>query len=152
MREQSRAYNSLLITSDDEGHTWSTAYETAAALTGDRHNLRYAPDGRLVAVFRDLAFRSPTWGHFVAWVGTYEDLVASREGQYRVLLLRQRNPKRRGDCGYAGLEVLPDGTLVATTYVVHKPEDPYSSVISVRFKIEELDQKLALSQGQKADG
>ena len=84
MREQSRAYNSLLMTSDDQGRTWSPAREVAAAVTGDRHNLRYAADGRLVAVFRDTAFDSPTKYQFVAWVGTYDDLVAGREGQYRV--------------------------------------------------------------------
>lgn len=43
------------------------------------------------------------------------------------------------DCGYPGLEMLPDGTLVATTYVKYHPGDEKHSVVSVRFKIEELD-------------
>ena len=68
MREESRAYNSMLMTSDDEGATWSPYREASSAVTGDRHNLRYAPDGRLVAVFRDTAPASPAKGHFVAWV------------------------------------------------------------------------------------
>ena len=147
MREQSRAYNSLLITSDDQGRTWSPAREVAAAVTGDRHNLRYAADGRLVAVFRDTAFDSPTKYQFVAWVGTYDDLVAGREGQYRVLLLRHHNtfpPFRNGDCGYAGLERLPDGTFVATTYVCLRPGEA-NSVVSVRFTLEELDARAGLS-------
>jgi len=83
MREQSRAYNSLVMTSDDEGQTWSECRETAASVTGDRHNLCYAPDGRLVTVLA-----SPTKFNFVAWVGTYDNLLNSRNGEYRVLLRR----------------------------------------------------------------
>ena len=82
------------------------------------------PDGRLVIVFRDTALASSTKFNFVAWVGTYDDLVNGREGEYRVLLLRHQGnfpPEEYGDCGYAGLEVLPDGTFVATTYLIHKP-------------------------------
>ena len=72
----------------------------------------------------------------MAWVGRYEDLHAGREGQYRLRLLQHHG--RFGDCGYPGLEVLPDGTFVATTYVVHKP-DEQNSVVSVRFKLDEID-------------
>ena len=151
MREESRAYNSMLITSDDEGKTWSRFREVAAAVTGDRHNLAYAPDGRLVAVFRDTAPGSPTKGHFVAWVGKYDDLVSGKEGQYRILLLRNRRPKhdrRWFDCGYAGLEVLPDGTYVATTYTVHqKGEQP--SVVSVRFHLDEVDRRVRKRNASK---
>ena len=46
------------------------------------------------------------------------------------------------DCGYPGLELLPDGTLVATTYVKYKPGPEKHSVASVRFKLSELDEKL----------
>ena len=145
MREQSRAYNAMVITSDDEGKTWSELQEAAAGVTGDRHNLAYAPDGRLVIVFRDTALASPTKFNFVAWVGTYDDLVNGCEGEYRILLLRHHGnfpPDKYGDCGYAGLEVLPDGTFVATTYLVHKPDEEHS-VISVRFNLKELDERVA---------
>ncbi len=141
MREQSRAYNAMVITSDDEGETWSECREAAAGVTGDRHNLAYAPDGRLVIVFRDTALASSTKFNFVAWVGTYDDLVNGREGEYRVLLLLHQGnfpPGEYGDCGYAGLEVLPDGTFVATTYLIHKPGEEHS-VVSVRFNLTELD-------------
>ena len=37
MRENQRRYNSFLITSDDEGETWSPLVELPARLTGDRH-------------------------------------------------------------------------------------------------------------------
>ncbi|MBC8229320.1 exo-alpha-sialidase [bacterium] len=138
LRENSRRFNSLMIVSDDEGEIWSEPTELPGALTGDRHILRYAHDGRLVVTFRDMAHISPTRGDFVAWVGTYEDIIEGREGQYRVRLLQHHGAF--GDCGYAGLELLPDGTFIATTYVVHKPGEK-NSVISVRFKLEELDAK-----------
>ena len=144
MREQSRAYNSMVITSNDEGQTWLECREAAADVTGDRHNLAYAPDGRLVVVFRDTALASSTKFNFVAWVGTYDDLVNGGAGAYRVLLLQHQGnfpPDEYGDCGYAGLEVLPDGTFIATTYLIHKPGEAHS-VISVRFNLEELDRRV----------
>ena len=150
MREQSRAYNAMVITSDNEGQTWSECREGAAGVTGDRHNLAYAPDGRLVIVFRDTALASSTKFNFVAWVGTYDDLVNGREGEYRALLLRHQGnfpPEEYGDCGYAGLEVLPDGTFVATTYLIHKPGEEHS-VVSVRFNLEELDARVAKEKGE----
>lgn len=136
-RENSRRYNSLLMCSDDEGETWSPLREVAGSLTGDRHLPRYAPDGRLVMVFRDTTHTSPTAGDFVGWVGAYADLVAGREGQYRFRLL---NSPVKGDLGYPGLELLPDGTFVATTYAVLR-QGEQNSVVSVRFKLPELDAK-----------
>jgi hypothetical protein len=51
------------------------------------------------------------------------------------------NKSRPGDTGYAGLELLPDGTFVATTYcVLEDGEKPL--VVSFRFKLEELDAKV----------
>jgi hypothetical protein len=138
MRENRRRLNSLYCTSDDEGKTWSPPKELTASLTGDRHMPRYAADGRLVVVMRDTAAGSPTKGHFVAWVGTYDDIGQGREGQYRVKLLHNY---AGWDCGYPGLELLPDGTLVATTYLKYRPGPEKHSVVSVRFRLEELDQK-----------
>ncbi|HJN17441.1 MAG TPA: sialidase family protein, partial [Armatimonadota bacterium] len=146
MRENLRRYNSFLITSDDDGETWSEPIELPASLTGDRHLPRYAPDGRLVIPFRDMAKGSPTYGDFAAWVGTYEDAVSGREGQYRVRLL---DSPVKVDLGYPGFEVLPDGTLVITTYAVLKPGEKHS-VVSVRFSIEELDMKAAIQPEQQA--
>jgi len=87
----------------------------------------------------------PTRGDFVAWVGTYDDIVNGREGQYRVRLmenhmgLRQRS---RFDCGYPGLETLPDGTLVATTYGTWiEGQQPF--IVSIRFKLEYIDRLAA---------
>jgi hypothetical protein len=72
----------------------------------------------------------------VAWVGTWEDLLAQRPGQYRVRLLH--NYGRPGDTGYAGLELLPDGRLLSTTYCVLE-EDESPLVVSLRFSLDELD-------------
>jgi len=137
LRENSRKHNSFVVFSNDEGETWSDPVELPGALTGDRHVGRYAPDGRLVVVFRDTTHESPTKGDFVAWVGTYQDIVEGREGQYRVRLL---DNKKGADCGYPGLELLPDGTFIATTYG-HWVEGEPPFIVSVRFKLEEIDAK-----------
>lgn len=118
------------------------------ALTGDRHFDRYAHDGRLVVAFRDMAHDTPTYGDWVAWVGTYDDIVCGREGQYRVRLMhnfvgeRLGDQKVAGDCGYSALELLPNGTFVATTYG-HWREGEMPYIVSVRFMLEEIDVKAA---------
>jgi BNR repeat protein len=135
MRENSRKFNSFVSFSNDEGETWSDPVELPASLTGDRHTGKYAPDGRLFITFRDTTLISPTKGDWVGWVGTYEDIVQGREGQYRVRLMDNH---RGADCAYPGLELLPDGTFVTTTYGHWtKGESPY--IVSVRFKLPELD-------------
>ncbi len=138
LRENTRVYNSMVIFSDDEGKTWTEPVELPASLTGDRHQLKYTPDGRIIALFRDMAELTPTKGDFVAWVGTYDDIKNQREGQYRIRLLDNVD---FFDCGYPGLELLPDGTFIAATYGHwDKGEKPY--IKSVRFKMSEID-KLA---------
>ncbi len=87
MRENRRKLNSFVIFSDDEGRTWTNPRELPGSLTGDRHVGKYAPDGRLFVSFRDTTHESPTKGDWVGWVGTYEDIVQGREGQYRVRLM-----------------------------------------------------------------
>lgn len=139
MRENSRRLNSLVMFSDDEGRTWTPPREAPRGLTGDRHMSCYAPDGRLVVVFRDRAVGSQTYGHYVAWVGAYEDIRDGRPGQYRVKLLHSHAGP---DCGYSGLECLPDGTLVATTYIKYRPGPEKHSIIGVRFKLPEIDARL----------
>ncbi|MCZ6680230.1 MAG: hypothetical protein O7E52_23610 [Candidatus Poribacteria bacterium] len=141
LRENRRQGHSLMAVSGDEGATWSSLRETPWGLTGDRHKARYTADGRLVVVFRDMAPGSPSKGSFVAWVGAYDDVVAGQPGQYRIKLLHQHGP-RTSDCGYPGLELLPNGTLVATTYVKYRPGPEQNSVVSVRFKLEELDSRV----------
>jgi hypothetical protein len=141
LRENSRQFNSFVIFSDDEGETWSEPRELPGALTGDRHVGTYAADGRLFISFRDTTLESPTAGDWAGWVGRYDDIVEGREGQYRVRLMR--NHKGR-DCAYPGVEILPDGTFVATTYG-HWVEGEAPFVVSVRFTLAELDALAAAS-------
>lgn len=135
LRENRRVRNSQVMFSDDEGRTWSAPRELPGALTGDRHAAKYAPDGRLFVSFRDTTHESPTKGDWVAWVGRYEDIVAGREGQYRVRLMDNHHA---WDCAYPGVEVLPDGTFVATTYG-HWVKGAAPYIVSVRLKLAELD-------------
>ena len=146
MRENTRRHNSLYSVSDDGARTWSAPEELPAALTGDRHVMKYAPDGRLVVAMRDMAKTSPTYGHYVAWVGRYDDIVGRREGEYRIKLLHNAarttadGPGQgNADCGYSDIELLPDGTLVATTYVKYHPGPEKHSVVSTRFTLAETD-------------
>jgi len=144
MRENTHKGNSLMMFSQDEAKTWSEPVDTPWGLSGDRHMGVYIPDGRLVIAFRDQAPGSPTRGHFVAWVGTYDDIRKGRAGQCRIKLLHSN---AGGDCGYPGMELLPDGTIVATTYVKYRPGPKKHSVVSTRFKMEEIDRMLAETAG-----
>lgn len=137
LRENKRVRNSHVIFSNDEGKTWSLPKELPLALTGDRHTGKYALDGRLFISFRDRTpgSNSPTEGDWVGWVGTYEDIVLGREGQYRVRLM---DNTKDWDCAYPGVEVLPDGTFVTTTYG-HWIEGQSPYVVSVRFTLKEID-------------
>ncbi len=139
LRENSRKYNSFVIFSNDEGQTWSEPKELSAALTGDRHVAKYTPDGRLIISFRDTTHVSPTKGDWVGWVGKYEDIVNGTEGQYRVRIM---DNTKGADCTYPGIEVLPDGTIVTTTYG-HWTEGESPFIVSVCFKLSELDAKAA---------
>ena len=139
LRENSREKNSHVIFSRDEGQTWTEPRELPGSLTGDRHTGKYAPDGRLFISFRDTTLESKTKGDWVAWIGTYDDIVHGGEGQYRVHLMKNH---KGFDCAYPGVEVLPDGTFVTTTYGHWTyGEPPY--VVSIRLTLKELDKQLA---------
>ena len=135
LRENSRSRNSFVIFSNDEGQTWTEPRELPSSLTGDRHVGKYTPDGRLFVSFRDMARDSATKGDWVAWVGKYDDILQGREGQYRVRLMDNH---KGSDCAYPGVEVLPDGTIVTTTYGHWTPNEP-AYVVSVRLKLAEFD-------------
>lgn len=166
LRENSRKQNSQIIFSKDEGKTWSEPRPLPNELTGDRHVLKYSPDGRILAVFRDYStssnrnnlakiaserkevnlsdvametgIGSPTEGDWVGWVGTWNDLVKGKSGQYRI---RFKDNIHSWDCCYPGVELLPDGTFVVTTYGRwEKDKEPY--ILSIRLSLKELDNKL----------
>jgi hypothetical protein len=135
LRENSRRRCSFVSFTRDEGQTWSRPRELTGALTGDRHVAAYARDGRLFITFRDTTLESPTRGDWVAWVGSFDDILEGREGSYRIRLL---DNKKDSDCGYPGLETLPDGTFVTTSYG-HWSEGAPPYVVSVRIRLEEVD-------------
>lgn len=142
LRENRRVRNSFVMLSNDEAKSWSKPVELPGSLTGDRHTGQYSPDGRLFISFRDMAHESPTKGDWVAWVGRYEDIIKGREGQYRVRLMDNHKNQSGwdADCAYPGVEVLPDGTFVTTTYGHWiAGEAPY--IVSIRLKLSELDEK-----------
>lgn len=137
MRENSRTRNSHVSFSDNEGESWSEPRELPGALTGDRHVGRYSPDGRLFITFRDTTLESPTRGDWAGWVGTYDDILDGKEGQYRVRLM---DNTKNADCAYPGLEILPDGTFVSTSYG-HWTEGEPPYIVCIRFHMEDLDRR-----------
>lgn len=132
-------HESYYMTSDDEGVHWSSLKKLPKGLYGDRHVAKYNKDGRLVVVFRDTGKESLTNPHFVAWVGTFDNIIKGQEGQYKIKLLHSYSGR---DNGYPGLELLPDDTFVATTYIKYRPGKEKHSVVSTRFKIAETDKLL----------
>ena len=93
-------------------------------------------------VFRDMAPKSPTRGHFVAWVGPYAAIKSKEtKGTYRVKLLHSY---AGGDCGYPGIHLLPDGTVVATTYIKYWDDARKQSVVCTRFRVDETDRRIGL--------
>ncbi|MFT7078171.1 MAG: lysophospholipase L1-like esterase [Planctomycetota bacterium] len=145
LRENSRQRNSQVVLSTDEGATWSGPRVLAGALTGDRHQVLTLPDGRLFISFRDMGLKSPRWGDWVAWVGTFEDIVKGRQGQLR---LRLMDNLKGSDCAYPALELLPGDpsaadpadrapTILATTYG-HWTEGAPAWIASLRIPVAEL--------------
>ncbi|MCC6508250.1 MAG: exo-alpha-sialidase [Pirellulaceae bacterium] len=137
LRENRRQEFSHIIFSKDEGQTWSPPRSMPASLSGDRHTAKYLKDGRLFISFRDVppkSATSPTAGDWVAWVGTFDDLVENRPGQLRI---RLKDNRKGSDCAYPGVEVLPDGTVVTTTYG-HWDEGQSPYILSVRIGPDEL--------------
>lgn len=151
LRENARRKNSHVIFSDDEGKTWTEPREVPLALTGDRHTGKYGADGRLFISFRcrspkHLAADRPFEGDWVGWVGTWDDIVSGRDGQYSV---RLKDNTKSYDTTYPGVEVLPDDTFVITTYGHwDQGEQPY--ILSTRFKLKELDALASPRGGQRA--
>ena len=154
MRENRHAGCSMMCFSCDEGATWTTPADTAPELTGDRHEGVVLPDGRYFIAFRDRMPASPTYGHYVAWVGTYDDLRHARPGQCRIKLLHSHagepgleNASFVGDTGYSGVELLGaraarprqiDAEHLCTTNIKYWPDARKQSVVCTRLRIEEL--------------
>lgn len=121
-RPEKRLTNSMVAFSDDSGLTWTDPRELPGSLTGHRHESVNLPDGRTMVFMRDyspLHPDNPSHGDWVAWIGTFDDLEKGREGEYRIRLRRNYGNSTNnniGDCGYSGVELLPDGKVLALTY------------------------------------
>lgn len=140
LRENARRKNSHIIFSDDEGQTWTEPREVPLTLTGDRHTGKYGPDGRLFISFRCRSpkrsvEKRPFEGDWVGWVGTWDDLVNGSQGQHFV---RLKDNKKGYDTTYPGVEVLPDGTFVVTTYGHWTKNEP-AYILSIHMTLKELD-------------
>ena len=135
LRENSRKYNSMVVFSDDEGKSWTKPRELPDVLTGDRHQALFLNDGRILISFRDMASNSPTWGDWVGWLGTYDDLVCGHVGQFKLRFMKNN---KGSDCAYPALELLSDQTIFTATYGHWKlNEQPYIS--GLHFTVDEVD-------------
>ncbi len=124
-RSDAKNEKSFLSFSYDEGKTWTPPRHVPDSLNGERHKADWLPDGRLFITFRSIMLREGGFDSegWCAWVGTFDDLVNGREGQYRIKLAHvyredqtAPEPLSGDDTGYCGNVVLPDGTVVTTTY------------------------------------
>ena len=151
IRENRHTARSMMCFSRDEGQTWTAPEDTCWGLSGDRHEGIQLPDGRWLIAFRDRALGSSTYGQYVAWVGTYDDIRNGRPGQYRIHLLHHcgRGGWPACDTGYSGVELLPDGTIICTTYTKHWDDERLHSVVCTRFNMAEIDEKFAKLQEKK---
>lgn len=147
-RAQHKRTNAMVAFSRDEGKTWTEPRELPDTLMGERHKAEYDPiSGRLLITYREIRRRDKSnhddWiaGDWYAWVGSYDDLVNNRPGQYRIRLLEDFTPSvRGGDCGYAGNVVLADGTFVLTSYGYWDKSYNNPYIMTVRLKLSEIDE------------
>lgn len=128
-RSQSHSHRATMIYSDNEGKTWSKPVELPGSLAGERHKPTYDPaSGRVVVPMREIRYDlnkngrhdgENDWkaGNWVAWVGTYDQLMNQEAGQYRILLERDwSNNRYGGDTGYSGIVTREDGTFIIVSY------------------------------------
>ncbi len=143
LRENKRVKHAHIMFSYDEGMTFTRPVELPDCLTGDRHTCRRLHDGRIAITYRDMGFQSETAGDWVLWVGTDDDLKNQTEGQYKFRLKKNFPTNSIGDCGYPGLQVLSDNTLVAITYghwVEWKDGKNQPYILEVRLNLKEFDE------------
>lgn len=147
LRENKRVKHSHIIFSYDDGETFTEPVELPDVLSGDRHTCRRLSDGRIAITYRNMPMEVQGKEHFgdwCLWVGTDDDLKNLTEGQYKFRLKKNHKTSWYGDCGYPGLQILPDDTIVAITYG-HWVEwedgknQPY--ILEVRLNLKEFDEE-----------
>ncbi len=131
-RSQSHNHPATMFYSDDEGETWSEPIDLPGSLAGERHKAMYDPTDptgqRMIVTFREIqydlnnnnqfdGFNDWLAGDWIAWVGTYDQLMNLEDGMYRILLCEDwaANAKS-GDTGYTGLVVQPNGVFIMDSY------------------------------------
>ena len=152
-RGNSRVTNSLIAVSEDEGETWSEFRELPYALTGDRHKAEYdETTGKLLISFRLVVpgvkrniFDNSnfTGGYWVAWVGTFDDLLSYAENGNKTdnlgeaLIVLGTTNDGKADCGYSGT-ICKDGTFVLTSYGKFEKgaKNPY--IMQAKFKLSDV--------------
>lgn len=163
-RSQSHKNTSTIFYSDDEGKTWSRPRYVQGSLNGERHKATYDPiSGRLLISFREIKLDTNNdgstndndWmaGDWIGWVGTYEDLMYGREGEYRIILGKDYTKSTRaGDTGYAGNVVMNDGTFFLNSYGNFDTNTNNNTyIMGVRFKLGEIDNALGLVKRDKLE-
>lgn len=155
-RANNRQSNSVVCYSYDEGATWSQPKELPNCLTGDRHKAEYdAVSGKLIISFRQYLSNGDKFKQsalspqmyltegWVAWIGTFDDLMSYANdddsddtyGDAIVILGKNYN---QADCGYSGLVVLDDGTVIADSYGYFSPTARYPYIMQAKFKIADI--------------
>lgn len=157
-RNRNKELNSFISLSKDEGKTWSEPKYLPAAVNGERHKAEWIKDkdgkDRLFITFRSINKDTKKFGKsselngsgngkwysegWVAWVGTYDDLINCREGQYRIKLAHtylknqtKSEMNANGDCGYCGNIVMDEsGTKVMTSTYGRFPKDTNKTIIA----------------------
>lgn len=172
-RNQTHNGPATMFYSDDEGETWSQPVAMPGSLAGERHKILYDPTDptgqRLIVAFREIKYDlngnnqfdgNSDWvaGDWIAWVGTYEDIIEGRDGGYRILLCEDwaANAKS-GDTGYTGMAVLPDGTFILDAYGHWDKEyseslpnynvhNDWCWIKQAKFKLSDIDDSLRLPE------
>lgn len=152
-RGNSRVTNSLISVSSDEGKTWSAFRELPYSLTGDRHKAEYdASTGKLLVSFRlvipgvkrNIFDNSKfTGGYWVAWIGTFDDLLSYAENGNKTdklgeaLIVLGTTNDGKADCGYSGT-ICHDGefTLVSYGKFDKSAKNPY--IMQAKFSLSDV--------------
>ena len=155
-RANNRVSNSVICYSYDEGESWTQPKELPNCLTGDRHKAEYDPvSGKVIISFRQYLsngdkfkksalspekYLTEGWG---AWIGDFEDLMSfskedSTEYTYgdKVLILGKNY--KQADCGYSGVVILDDGTVITDSYGYFSPTARYPYIMQAKFKINDV--------------
>lgn len=155
-RANTRKSNSLISYSYDEGKSWTQPKELPNCLTGDRHKAEYdAVSGKVIISFRqvlqngdkykqsilsDKKWLSEGW---VAWIGSFDDLMSFADDDksndtYGDKLLIVGKDYEGTDCGYSGVVILDDGTVIMDSYGYFSVGRLNPYIMQAKFKIADV--------------